>query len=219
MTPTAKAVRPIDGGERDVLDEQSAPADPVVLFGRWFRRAKATSPGSWFDPTAMTLATADSKALPAARIVLLKQFGRRGFVFYTNYGSSKGRQLAVNPQAACVFYWPHLRRQVRIIGRVARVSLAVSRRYFHARPRGSQLGAAASRQSRVIASRQVLESKMRALRTELAGKPIPLPPDWGGYLMRPRSIEFWQSQPDRLHDRLVYTWAKGGKWRLQRLSP
>lgn len=166
----------------------------------------------------MTLATAASDGTPSARVVLLKGLSENGFVFYTNYESPKGKELAANPKAALVFYWPELERQVRVAGRVERVSREQSAAYFHSRPRGSQLGAWASRQSEIIPGREPLEDRLRALQAEYPGE-VPLPPFWGGFRLLPRQIEFWQGRPNRLHDRLLYSLQQDGSWRRERLSP
>jgi len=208
------------GADAVELDEAAAPDDPVDLFRTWYRQALSDPAPDGLDPTAMTLATAGPDGVPDARIVLLKAFDERGFVFYTNYLSNKARQLEANPHAALVVYWPLRRRQVRVTGAVGRVSRAESRAYFASRPRGSQLGAAASPQSRVIESRCVLEREHRRLSAEFADEPIPCPDHWGGFRVEPTQIEFWLSRDDRLHDRLRYTrQGAGTTWRIQRLAP
>jgi pyridoxamine 5'-phosphate oxidase len=197
------------------LIESRAPADPLVLFRRWFREAQRKgSP----QPDAITLATADAQGAPSARMVLFKGMGKEGFLFYSNYGSRKGRDLASNRQAALVFYWPATGHQVRVSGRVSRLARAASAAYFHSRPRGAQLSALGSRQSRVVPSRAVLEKAVAELDL-LYPKTVPLPPDWGGYALRPDWIEFWEHRADRLHDRLRYVRKRGGGWRLERLAP
>lgn len=197
------------------LHERDADPDPVAQFARWFEEAVAAAVA---EPNAMTLATATRDGVPSARVVLLKGFDERGFVFYTNYESQKGRELAENPAAALVFYWPELERQVRILGRVARVSREESERYFRTRPRGSQLGAWASRQSAVIGGREALEAELQRRAAEFGEGEIPAPPFWGGFRVAPSTCEFWQGRPDRLHDRLRYTPQPGGGWLLERLS-
>lgn len=198
------------------LDESDVDPNPIRQFQRWFAEAEAAVP---ILPNSMTLATATADGVPSARIVLLKSFDEQGFVFYTNYESQKGKELAENPMAALVFYWPELARQVRITGRVTRTSSEESEAYFHTRPLDSQLGALASRQSEVISNRDVLEARMDELIKLHQDKPVPLPPFWGGYRLAPVRIEFWQSRPSRLHDRLSYTKLNDGKWLIERLSP
>jgi|SRR5205085_7213424 len=198
------------------LNEANVAADPIEQFARWFADANAAGLKL---PNAMTLATATSEGRPSARVVLLKEFDAGGFVFYTNYDSQKGRELDANPQAALCFYWTELDRQVRISGSVTKTTPEESADYFHTRPVDSQLGAWASRQSAVIASREVLEEKMRQLVREYEGGEVPLPPYWGGYRLAPEVIEFWQNRLSRLHDRLRYTRQAGGGWLIERLSP
>jgi pyridoxamine 5'-phosphate oxidase len=167
----------------------------------------------------MTLATATPEGKPAARMVLLRGCDEAGFVFYTNYDSRKGQELAANPWAALVLYWAELHRQVRVEGRIEKVTPEESDAYFQTRPLGSCLSAWASRQSEVIPGRDVLEERMRQRTTEFHGRPVPRPAYWGGYRVIPAAIEFWQGRPDRLHDRLVYVRLEDGRWQLQRLSP
>ena len=197
------------------LREADAATDPVEQFGRWFDEALAAG---LREPNAMTLATATADGLPSARVVLLKGFDERGFVFYTNYEGRKARELGENPHAALVFYWGELERQVRIEGRVARVPEEESDAYYASRPRGSRLGAWASEQSRPVGSRGKLEERLRELEAEHEGREVPRPPFWGGYRVEPEAVEFWQGRENRLHDRLVYRRAGGG-WRLERLQP
>jgi pyridoxamine 5'-phosphate oxidase len=196
------------------LLESEAPPEPLALFQRWYRDAEAAGAP---QPDAMALATAGDQG-PSVRMVLFKGIDDGSFLFYSNYASRKGRDLAHDNRAAIVFYWFQTHHQVRLSGTVRRLSRSASLRYFRSRPRGAQLSALASRQSRVIASRQVLE---RAV-AELAAKyprDVPLPADWGGYALRPRWIEFWEGREDRLHDRLRYVRRKEGGWRLERLAP
>ena len=167
----------------------------------------------------MTLATAGADCRPSARLVLLKGFDASGFVFYTNYESRKARELAANPWAALVFFWPQLARQVRIEGRVEPVAPHESDAYFHSRPRGSQLGAWASHQSQVISSRAVLDQRMQELTAAYQARPVPRPPYWGGYRLAPTLVEFWQGRPNRLHDRLRYRRLEDGGWLIERLAP
>jgi pyridoxamine 5'-phosphate oxidase len=189
--------------------------DPILQFQNWLKQAKAAGIS---EPTAMTLATTGADGQPSARIVLLKEV-RDGFVFYTNYGSRKGHELAANPRAALVFHWPQLERQVRITGAVVKTSRSESEAYFHTRPRGSQLAAWASSQSSVIPDREVLEARVKILEEKYAGTNVPLPPNWGGYRLRAESIEFWQGRPNRLHERLRYTREPGSAWKIERLAP
>jgi pyridoxamine 5'-phosphate oxidase len=196
------------------LAESDAPRDPLTLFRRWFREASiAGAP----QPDAMALATSGS-AGPSARMVLYKGLRDGSFLFYSNYESRKGRDLAEDNRAAVVFNWFQTRHQVRVSGTVRRLDGAASLVYFRGRPRGAQLSALASRQSRVIRSREALERAVIELAAKHPGK-VPLPADWGGYALRPRWIEFWESREDRLHDRLRYVRRPGGTWRLERLAP
>ena len=184
-------------------------------FTRLFARAGEHAP---FDHTAMSLGTADASGRPAVRIVLLHGLDTRGFVFFTNYDSRKGRDLATNPQAALCFYWPTLDEQIRVEGRVERATTDESDAYFTSRPRGSQLGAWASAQSHVLATREQLEQEYRAVESRFADATVPRPPFWGGFRIIPSRIEFWYGRPDRLHDRLVYT-REGDGWKIERLYP
>jgi pyridoxamine 5'-phosphate oxidase len=201
---------------REELDENSVDRNPIDLFQRWFDEAIAS--GSRL-PDAMTLATATKNGKPSARMVLLKQVDHQGFVFYTNYHSSKGQELEENPQAALVFYWTQLDRQVRVAGSVERVSPAESDEYFKTRPRESQLGAAASPQSEIIANREVLEKSFRGLDELYQDREVDRPAHWGGYRLKPERIEFWQNRPGRLHDRILYEPRSDGRWTISRLAP
>ncbi|HEY2953043.1 MAG TPA: pyridoxamine 5'-phosphate oxidase [Verrucomicrobiae bacterium] len=190
--------------------------DPLAQFRKWLQQAvDADVP----EPSAMTLATVDAEGQPSARIVLLKGLDERGFSFFTNYESRKGRELAANPRASLLFLWKELERQVGIRGLVSKLSRKESATYFKTRPRGSRLGAWASKQSQVIASRAMLEDKLRELERKFPGEDVPLPPYWGGYILAPAEIEFWQGRPNRLHDRFLYTRASDQGWKIERLSP
>lgn len=191
-----------------------ASADPITEFLNAVERAKAHQ----VDTTPVVLATADSRGRPTARLVLLRGADSRGFVFFTNYDSRKGRELTENPQAALCFYWASLDEQIRIEGRVTRVAPAESDEYFAGRPRGSQLGAWASDQSQVLSSRETLENKYREVERRFEGQVVQRPPFWGGFRLSPVRIEFWYGRPDRLHDRVVYVRESSG-WRIERLYP
>jgi len=198
------------------LAEAEAHPNPFQQFQLWFDQAIAAQ---LHEPNAMTLATATKTGTPSARIVLLKGFDSRGFVLYTNYNSRKGQELAENPQAVLVFWWAELERQVRIEGRVEKVSESEADDYFQSRPRGSRLGAWTSNQSQVISDREVLEQRLQALTAQYQDQEIPRPPHWGGYRVVPSAIEFWQGRPSRLHDRLRYCQGEDGQWLIERLAP
>jgi len=198
------------------LKESDLDPSPFKQFDSWFQQALAAGLP---EPNAMTLATATLDGKPSARVVLLKGFDECGVVFFTSYESQKGRELSANPLAALVCYWVELERQVRISGRVSKVSGEESEAYFRSRPLGSQLGAWASRQSEVVRGRRILEERLDKLTQEYQSKPIPLPPYWGGYRVAPETIEFWQGRPNRLHDRLRYTLQTSSQWLIERLSP
>lgn len=198
------------------LDIADVATDPIVQFEVWFQQAiEAVGP----DANAMHLATASAAGRPSGRVVLLKDFDHRGFVFFTNYHSRKGQQIAVNPHAALTFFWSPLERQVRIEGLVEQVSAAESDAYFHTRPQGARIGAWASPQSRLIASRAELEQRVADAQAQYASGPIPRPDFWGGYRLRPVLLEFWQGRESRLHDRMIYELADSGAWALSRLAP
>lgn len=190
--------------------------DPIKQFANWFTTAIETGIR---DVNAMSLATASRDAKPSVRIVLLKTFDEDGFVFFTNYESEKGKQLEANPYAALGFYWIELDRQIRISGKVHKTSRKESETYFHSRPVGSQLSAWTSRQSAVLDGRRVLDARMEEMNERFAGKPVPLPPHWGGYRLKPDKLEFWQGRPNRLHDRFRYTRQTDGAWLIERLAP
>ena len=197
------------------LDEEDVSPDPIAQFARWFAEAQAAEVE---EPNAMVLATAASDRTPSARVVLLKGFDERGFVFFTDYRSRKGAELEANPRAALVLPWSELERQVRITGDVTRTSVEESETYYRSRPLGSRLGAWVSHQSQAIPSRAVLEKGLREVERRFAGGDVPLPPYWGGYRVRPGAIEFWQGRQNRLHDRIGYE-RDGGGWKIQRLAP
>ena len=198
------------------LDEQDLDANPFKQFDQWFQEAIDAK----IDlPDAMTLATATRDGIPSARVVLLRGHDERGFVFYTDYESQKGTELAENPNAALVFYWRELDRQVRITGQVSKASRENSNNYFQSRPVDSRLAALASKQSEVIPDRKVLEERFNQLAEQHQDKEIPLPSNWGGYRLSPNMIEFWSGRPSRLHDRLRYTRQPDNDWRIERISP
>ncbi len=198
------------------LNEQDLDANPFNQFEKWFQEAINAK----IDlPDAMTLATATKDGMPSARVVLLRGHDERGFVFYTDYESQKGKELAENPNAALVFYWRELDRQVRITGQVSKVSRENSSNYFQSRPVGSRLAALASKQSEVIPDRKGLEERFKQLAEQYQEEEIPLPSNWGGYRLSPSMIEFWSGRPSRLHDRLRYTRQPNNDWRIERISP
>ncbi len=213
--------------------------DPIVQFRRWFDHARGLRAGGRLrkffvrlykhlrfldfseqvDINAMTLATVDAEGRPTARVVLLKAVDQRGFVFYTNYNSRKGQQIAANPNAALVFYWPDLERQVCVTGAASPIPPAESDAYFRSRPYGSRVAAWASDQSAVVRDRAELEARWTQFENKYPGADVPRPPHWGGYVLEPRTIEFWQGRPNRLHDRFRYTRQPGTGWTIERLSP
>jgi pyridoxamine 5'-phosphate oxidase len=215
MTPPASIADLRREYARASLDEKDVSPDPVVEFARWFAEAQAAEVD---EPNAMMLATATSDGRPSARVVLLKGFDERGFVFFTDYRSRKGVELDANPRAALAFHWSEVERQVRIEGRVTRTTREESELYYRTRPMGSRLGAWASYQSRSIASREVLEAGLREIERRFASAEVPLPPHWGGYRVRPELFEFWQGRESRLHDRIRYL-REGERWRIERVSP
>ncbi len=211
-------------------------ANPMAQFNSWF--AQASAGGRWRkigialfklwhailghspeDLNAMVLATVDKAGKPSARNVLLKGVDGRGFVFFTNYDSRKGLELAENPNAALTFYWPELERQICVAGRIEKISREESEAYFKTRPKGSRLAAWVSRQSEIVSNREVLEKKFSQLATQYANGQVPLPPYWGGYVLSPTRFEFWQGRPSRLHDRFLYTKQSDGRWLIERLAP
>src|ERR1035437_3871400 len=220
------------------LNRQDLVANPLVQFNQWFGQAAAQTGGSrlrkigialfklWHamlghapaDVNAMVLATVDKNGLPSARTVLLKDVDERGFIFFTNYDSRKGHELAENPNAALTFFWPDLERQICVAGTVTKLLVAESEAYFKSRPRGSRLAAWASNQSEIVSDRAALEAKWRELEKKFPND-VPLPPNWGGFILTPERIEFWQGRPSRLHDRFSYTRQADDAWKIERLAP
>ena len=198
------------------LTEAEAPLDPIPLFQIWLEQAIAAE---ILEPNGMTLATTNSSGYPVARMVLLKGFDAKGFVFYTNYNSDKGQQLLEKNRAALVFWWSELERQVRIEGEISQTTPAESDEYFSSRPRGSQLGAWVSKQSSVIGNREELEQELANLEIKYQQQDIPRPSHWGGFRVAPEMIEFWQGRPNRLHDRLRYRLVRENEWVRERLAP
>lgn len=203
--------------ENTGIDEAQIPSDPIQLFREWYETAVEKCPGSWLEPNAMSLATTDLDGNVSNRYVLMKQVEDNGIQFFTNYDSYKSSQILANPKAAVAFHWPYLGRQVRIEGAVEKTTKAVSEAYFHSRPRGSQISAVSSKQSTVVESRQLLDDQRARLEEQYDGMSVPLPENWGGYLLKPSKIEFWQGRLDRLHDRIVFRFET--EWNWQRLSP
>lgn len=201
---------------RQTLLESEVSADPIVQFNKWWDEAIAAEIS---EVNAMTLATASNDGVPSARIVLLKGVSEKGFVFFTNYNSFKGQQLEQNPKACLVFFWKEQERQVRVTGLVQKTSDAESDEYFYSRPEGSRIGAISSPQSAVIENRDWLDATYETNRQHLEGTNIKRPDFWGGFIVRPVIIEFWQGRPSRLHDRLQYTLQENGNWKQERLAP
>ena len=198
------------------LTEKNIDANPIIQFKKWWDE---TLNSEIIEPNAMTLATASQDGLPSARVVLLKGFGENGFVFFTNYESYKGQQLAENPKACLVFFWKEIERQVRITGLVSKISPKESDEYFDTRPESSRIGAWVSPQSQVIESREWLDQQFNALVSKMESSAIQRPPNWGGYIVNPVMIEFWQGRPNRLHDRIQYSIEEDGNWKIERLAP
>lgn len=198
------------------LYEKDAPVEPFALFEKWITSAVKKEK---FEPNAMTLATVSADGRPNARTVLLKDYSPQGFVFYTNYASRKGEDIQAHPQVSVVFYWPSLSRQVLINGEVSKIDREASVEYFHSRPRASQIAAYVSHQSHMVTGREDLEARFKQAESDFKDQDIPCPENWGGYLLVPERIEFWQGRPDRLHDRLCYTLIAEGEWSRERLAP
>jgi len=201
---------------RSKLDRHHVDPDPVIQFEKWMKEALTSQLP---EPTAMVLATASAQGIPSARNVLLKGVENGDFVFYTNYNSQKGKDLAENPHASITFWWAELERQVQVLGTVEKTDEAISDEYFQSRPRKSRLGAWASEQSSELRSREELIKKFLALSLKYVGRKVPRPPFWGGYKLTPHSIEFWQGRSNRLHDRIKYQKQENGSWEIKRLSP
>jgi pyridoxamine 5'-phosphate oxidase len=198
------------------LLEKNSPRNPLALFQKWFKEAlKAQA----LDANAVAVATVSPSGKPSSRMVLLKGLDQQGFVFFTNYQSQKGKDMTRRPVASLLFFWPQLSRQVRVDGRVAKISPRESENYFRTRPRGAQLSAWASDQSQAVPNREFLENRMKALEEKYKGKIVPRPPHWGGFRLSPSSVEFWQGRVNRLHDRLRYQRKSQGGWRRERLAP
>lgn len=202
--------------EKGILLETDIPKEPYELFQSWFNLADESPEVG--EANAMTVSTVGKDLMPKSRTILLKSFDTNGFVFFTNYESEKGKDLAENPKCCILFFWPALEKQVIIQGEVSKIPAEESEEYFHSRPRGSQLGAHASNQSSVIPSRLYLEEKLADLERKYENEDIPLPSYWGGYLVKPVSFEFWQGRKNRLHDRILYT-PEGENWKFERLAP
>lgn len=198
------------------LQESDLNPDPVKQFETWFTEA---ANAEILEPNAFTLSTVSALGKPSSRIVLLRNFDYRGFIFYTNYDSQKGSDIASNPNVAMNFFWVDMERQIRISGMAERISTLESIDYFKSRPRASQIGAWASDQSRELVSREVLETRIAKYEKQFAGKDVEKPPFWGGFCVKPETIEFWQGRPSRLHDRLRYTRQSEGGWKIERLNP
>ena len=198
------------------LDEKDLNPDPLKQFEKWITEA---ANAGVVEPDAFTLSTVAAQGIPSSRIVLLRNFDHRGFTFYTNYESQKGRELEHNPYVAMNFFWPDLERQIRICGRAGKIPVLESMDYFRSRPRASQIGAWASEQSRELISREMLANRIAEIEKKFQGRDVEKPPHWGGFLVKPESIEFWQGRPSRLHDRFLYTAAGNGNWEIKRLNP
>lgn len=197
------------------LTEETVLKNPVKQFDKWFREVLKSG---LIEPNAMILATADDKAMPSVRVVLLKEFGKSGFTFFTNYSSRKGQNISNNSRASILFFWAELERQVRVEGIIKRVSRAESKKYFDSRPLESRLAAWTSEQSKLIPGRDYLEAKFQIIKRQFKGKRIPVPPDWGGFRLVPEYFEFWQGRENRLHDRICFKKMKTG-WKIFRLAP
>ena len=203
--------------EKGTLSELDLPENPLELFQSWFHLADEAE--SVEEANAMNISTVGKDMMPVSRIVLLKSYNKDGFVFFTNYDSQKGKALNENPQCCISFFWPSLEKQVIIHGEASKISKQESEEYFHSRPRGSQLGANASEQSSCIPSREYLEDRLKGLEERYQDSEIPKPDNWGGYIVKPLKIEFWQGRSSRLHDRILYSSTPGNTWKIERLAP
>jgi len=203
--------------EKSALLEESISDNPMQLFQTWFYEVEQS--GGLDEPNAMTVSTIGLDGYPKNRVVLLKKYNHEGFIFYTNYDSEKGKAIMANPNVCLSFFWPNLERQIIVKGKTEKIPENLSDGYFESRPQGSQLGALVSDQSSVIDSREVLEVKLKQLEKQHGGKEINRPKNWGGYLVKPVSIEFWQGRPNRLHDRIRYTLLPNLNWKIERLAP
>lgn len=203
--------------EKSELVENTISQDPMLFFRQWFDETEASQ--SIEEPNAMTISTIGLDGYPKNRVVLLKQVTSEGFIFYTNYNSEKGNAITENPSVCLSFFWPSLERQIIIKGKAEKTSNEISDTYFKSRPKGSQIGALASDQSKVIASRKVLDDALERLTSEYAEKELKRPEFWGGYIVKPTSIEFWQGRPNRLHDRIRYSQSSESNWKIERLAP
>jgi len=203
--------------EKSELTETSIRENPMEQFQKWFHEVEASEGVD--EPNAMTVSTIGLDGFPKSRVVLMKKFTFEGFIFYTNYRSEKGKAIAANPSVCLSFFWPNMERQVIIKGKAEKIAENLSDGYFESRPKGSQLGAVVSDQSQVVPSREHLEGKLKELEQEYEGKEVPRPDYWGGFLVRPVSIEFWQGRPNRLHDRIRYSLDEDFDWKIERLAP
>ena len=203
--------------DKSELIEGNVSDNPMQLFQTWFYETEQSDTVD--EPNAMTVSTIGLDGFPKSRIVLLKKYTHEGFIFYTNYDSEKGKAIAKNPQVCISFFWPGLERQIIIKGNAEKIAENLSDGYFESRPDGSKLGAIASEQSSVIATREVLEERLKSLEKQYHEKPIPRPENWGGYIIKPVSLEFWQGRPNRLHDRIRYTIQENFDWKMERLAP
>ncbi len=199
------------------LSKKEVPENPIELFQKWFYEVEEF--GGNIEPNAMTIATIDRDGTPKSRVVLLKKFTWEGFIFYTNYNSDKGKSIEQNPNVCLSFFWNNLERQVIIKGKAAKIAANLSDGYFESRPDGSKLGAWASNQSEVVPSRKFLDNRLASFEERFKNKEIPRPQHWGGYIVKPKSIEFWQGRPNRMHDRIKYTLQEDFNWKIERLAP